>query len=95
MVETSDHGPAKVAALAADELACHEDIKVGVSPVPFGGGWAAKGCSRGAVYTCTCSESKAVDACNSECLSPKRELYGCADEAVVMSYTRDKCVWRK
>lgn len=93
--DVADAIPAKVAALAGDELACHEAIKVDVSPVPFGGGWAAKGCARSAVYTCSCSESKAVDACNSECLNPKCEVYGCADEAVLMNYKHDKCVWRK
>ena len=88
--------PAAVTKLAPDELDCHDAIDVRVSPVPFGGGWVAKGCGRAAVYTCACKESKAIDECKSQCVEPSCTLYGCAEEGpVVMTYARDKCTWRK
>jgi hypothetical protein len=93
--DVSNAIPTKVSALARDELDCRDPIDVRASPVPFGGGWMATGCLRTVVYTCSCGESKTIDECNSECTSPSCEVYGCAEQTVLMSFGRDKCVWRK
>jgi len=53
-----------------------------------------EGLRESAVNTARVANGRQVDECHSQCVD-QLQLYGCAEDATVMSFDPKKCTWRK